>query len=74
MSKMITISDDVYEELKGMKGDRSFSEVIRSLIRRKSNINVLMIGFRTRNEDEIEELRRELKEAEEWMQSLTQAL
>lgn len=29
MSKNISISDDVYRELKREKGDRSFSEVIR---------------------------------------------
>lgn len=29
MSKNISVSDDVYRELKREKGDRSFSEVIR---------------------------------------------
>ncbi|MCL9812175.1 antitoxin VapB family protein [Natranaeroarchaeum aerophilus] len=32
MSKNISISDDVYRELKREKGDRSFSEVIRDSI------------------------------------------
>ncbi|QSG01317.1 antitoxin VapB family protein [Natranaeroarchaeum sulfidigenes] len=32
MSKNISISDDVYRELKREKGDRSFSEVIRESI------------------------------------------
>ncbi|MBS3816554.1 MAG: hypothetical protein KGY76_03205 [Candidatus Thermoplasmatota archaeon] len=36
MSKNISISDDVYEWLKKMKGDDSFSSAIRELRKRKS--------------------------------------
>ncbi|MFW5946731.1 MAG: antitoxin VapB family protein [Candidatus Natronoplasma sp.] len=36
MSKNISISDDVYEWLKKMKGDDSFSTVIRKLRKRKN--------------------------------------
>lgn len=72
MTKTISISDDVYELLVKIKGKRSFSEVIRDLIKKESNYDVLLIGFRTRDEMEIEELKREIKEAEKWMQSLIQ--
>ncbi|MFW5953603.1 MAG: antitoxin VapB family protein [Candidatus Natronoplasma sp.] len=36
MSKNISISDDVYEWLKKMKGDDSFSSAIRELRKRKN--------------------------------------
>ena len=72
MTKTISISDDIYELLVKIKGKRSFSEVIRDLIKREGNYDVLLIGFRTRDEKEIEELKREIKEAEKWMQSLIQ--
>jgi len=32
MAKTIMISNEIYEELKGTKGDRSFSETIKNLI------------------------------------------
>ncbi len=72
MGKTITIADDVYNELVKVKGKKSFSEVIRSLIKKQGNSDILSIGFGTRNEEEIKELKKELKEVEEWMQSLTQ--
>ncbi len=73
MPKTITISDDVYEELKRIKGSRSFSDVIRSLLRKKSNAEILMIAFGTRSEVEADELKREVEEVGKWMRSLTQA-
>jgi len=73
MTKTISISDDVYELLVKIKGRRSFSEVIRDLIKKRSNFDVLLIAFGTRNEEEAENLKREIKEVEEWMQSLIQA-
>ncbi|NJE07028.1 hypothetical protein E3E31_00470 [Thermococcus sp. M39] len=73
MGKTITIADDVYWELVRMKGKKSFSELLRELIKKRGNIDVLMIGFGTRSEEEIDELKHELKEAEEWMDSLIQA-
>ncbi len=73
MPKTITISDDVYEELKRLKRGRSFSDVIRSLLHKESNVDMLMIAFGTRSEGEIEELRDELSEVDRWMRSLTQA-
>ena len=72
MGKTITISDDVYMELVRLKGDKSFSEVIRSLLKKESNIEVLLIGFGTRNEEETKELKKELEDAKKWMQSLIQ--
>ena len=73
MPKTISISDDVYEKLVRIKGNRSFSEVIRDLIEKKGNWDVLMIAFGTRNEEEVEKLKREIGEVERWMQSLIQA-
>jgi len=73
LSKTITIADDVYHELVKMKGNKSFSELLRELIgkKKKGNIDALMIAFRTRTPEEVEELRKELKEAKEWMDSWT---
>jgi len=73
MTKTISISDDVYELLVKIKGKRSFSEVIRDLIKKRSNFDVLLIAFGTRSEKEAENLKREIEEVEEWMQSLIQA-
>ena len=72
MGKTITISDDVYMDLVRLKGNKSFSEIIRSLMKKESNIEVLLVGFGTRNEKETEELRKELEDAKKWMQSLIQ--
>ena len=58
MPKTISISDDVYEKLVRIKGRRSFSEVIRDLIEKKGNWELLTIAFGTRNEKEIEELKK----------------
>ncbi len=73
MSKTIGISDDVYEKLVRIKGKRSFSEVIRDLIEKKGNWELLMIAFGTRDEKDVEKLKKETKEAEKWIQSLIQA-
>ena len=74
MPKTITISDDVYEELKRLKGSSSsFSDVIRSLLGRKSNVEILMIAFGTRSDVEADELKKEVEEMGKWMRSLTQA-
>ncbi|MFO7967196.1 MAG: antitoxin VapB family protein [Archaeoglobaceae archaeon] len=72
MGKTITIADDVYNELVKIKGKKSFSKIIRSLIKKQGNSDILLIGFGTRNEEEMREFKEELKEVEEWMQSLTQ--
>ncbi len=72
MGKTITISDDVYWELVRIKGKKSFSEVIRELIKKEGNLNILLIGFGTRSKEDAEKLEKELKEAQKWMQSLIQ--
>ncbi len=73
LGKTITIADDVYYELVKMKGKKSFSELLRELIgkKKKGNLDVLMIAFGTRTPEEVEKLRKELKEVEEWMDSWT---
>jgi predicted CopG family antitoxin len=75
LGKTITIADDVYYELVKMKGKKSFSELLRELIgkKKKGNLDVLMIAFGTRTPEEVEELKKELKEVEEWMDSWTPA-
>lgn len=64
MTKTITISDDVYEALASIKNNRSFSEVLRSMIKKEGNFNTLLIGFGTRSEEEAKKLRREIEEVE----------
>ncbi|WP_048055253.1 antitoxin VapB family protein [Pyrococcus sp. NA2] len=73
MGKTITIADDVYYELVKMKGKKSFSELLRELIgkKKKGNLDVLMIAFGTRTPEEVEQLKKELKEVEEWINSWT---
>ena len=73
MTKTISISDDVYELLVRMKGKRSFSEVIRDLIKKEGNFDLLLIAFGARSDEEVEELKREIGEIEKWMQSLIRA-
>ncbi|MDI3476145.1 MAG: hypothetical protein PWQ95_1873, partial [Thermococcaceae archaeon] len=48
-------------------------ELLRELIgkKKKGNLDVLMIAFGTRTPEEVEELKKELKEVEEWMDSWT---
>ena len=76
MVKTITIADDVYYELLHIKGDRSFSELLRELLReRKGNVHVLRMIFGVLTDEEYEEIKRSIKEIkeefEEWGQSLT---
>lgn len=75
LGKTITIADDVYYELVKMKGNKSFSELLRELIgkNKKGNLDVLMIAFGTRTPEELEELKKELEEVEKWMGSWTPA-
>lgn len=73
MPKTISISDDVYEKLSRIKGDKSFSEIIRELIGKKGNTEILSLAFKTRDEEEIEKLKEEIKSVERWMQSWIQA-
>ncbi len=41
MVKVVTISDESYEELKKWKGNKSFSETILGLTKKRSNKNLL---------------------------------
>lgn len=73
LGKTITIADDVYNELVKMKGNRSFSELLRELIgkKKKGNLDVLMIAFGTMTEEEAKEYEKRIKEVEEWLNSWT---
>ncbi|WP_048146550.1 antitoxin VapB family protein [Pyrococcus abyssi] len=73
MSKTITIADDVYYELVKMKGNKSFSELLRELIgkKKKGNLDILMIAFGTMSEEEVKEFKKKIKEVEEWINSWT---
>ena len=37
MSKIISVSDEVYEKLKVMKGNESFSYVLRKILKKETN-------------------------------------
>lgn len=73
VGKTITIADDVYKELVKMKGNRSFSELLRELIgkKKRGNLDVLMIAFGTMTEEEAKEYEKRIKEVEEWLNSWT---
>ncbi len=45
MSQIISVSDDVYTELKRLKGKDSYSTVIRSLMIKKSNKENVLAFF-----------------------------
>ncbi len=62
MEKTITVSDDVYKELLRIKSHRSFSEILREMIKREGNLKTLEIVFGTRDSKEKEILKEELKE------------
>jgi len=44
MAKIISVADDVYKELKRLKGKESYSKIIRKLFLRKTNKEEIM-GF-----------------------------
>jgi len=75
MVKTITIADDVYRELVKIKGSRSFSEVIRELLKaRKGNSEVLIKMFSVISEEEADEAKRKIEEIEKeygrWQSSI----
>ncbi len=45
MSKLINISDDVYEKLRMMKAQQSYSEVLRMLLEKRSNKEAVLSAF-----------------------------
>jgi len=75
MVKTITIADDVYEELVRMKGDRSFSELLRELIReRRGNLDVVLKLAKAVDVDKLERVSKDIeREFERWRESLTRA-
>ncbi|MEM0373181.1 MAG: antitoxin VapB family protein [Sulfolobaceae archaeon] len=67
MPKVITISDDVYEKLSKIKGNKSFSQVINELIEyynknRKGRVEALDLIFGILSEEEAKELEKEVEE------------
>jgi predicted CopG family antitoxin len=77
MVKTITVSDDVYNELLRIKGNKSFSELFRELLReRRGNADALRHIAGILSEDEYKEAKKKIKELEEafeeWGQSLIQ--
>ena len=65
MSKLINISDDVYEQLNRLKDNESFSIAIRKLLLQKSNKDAILKQF---GKGDVDEKRmRELKKGwEKW--------
>lgn len=42
MSRLINISDDVYKELTRLKGKASYSELVRMLLQKRSNKELIL--------------------------------
>ena len=63
MSKLINISDEVYERLKSMKGSESYTIVIQGLLSRKSNKEEILkfAGKGGIDEKEVKEMKKEWK-------------
>jgi predicted CopG family antitoxin len=71
MVKTITIADDVYMELLRIKGNKSFSEVLRELLKtKKGNSDTLLKMFGVLSEDEYNEAKKKIEaikgEFEKW--------
>jgi len=75
MVKTITIADDIYEELVRMKGSRSFSELLREIIKEKEgNLDTILKLAKVIDADRLEKVSEEIeKEFEKWKECLTQA-
>ena len=60
MSRLINVSDELYEKLRNMKGERSFTFVIMNLLGDKSNKEEVLKRFGKGDVDEkrMKELRR----------------
>ena len=62
--KTITISDDVYEKLVKIKGEKSFSAIIDELIRKNVEKRIDMLieaSMKTGFEEELERVSREVR-------------
>ena len=42
MSKLINVSDEVYKELTSIKGEKSYTIIIKDLLKKKSNKGALL--------------------------------
>ena len=51
MTKVISISDDAYEELKKLKANKSFSKIIIEITKEKSKDSLLELAGSLSNED-----------------------
>lgn len=71
MERTITVSDDVYKGLLRMRSNRSFSEILGSMIWKKGNLKTLELGFGTRDNREKEILKTDIKKVEEEFQKWT---
>jgi len=57
MVKVISISDDVYEKLKKLKGDKSFSEVLMEMLNNeRGNPEILQKYFGILSEEEAKKI------------------
>ena len=64
--KTITISDDVYEKLVRIKGNKSFSAIIDELIKRNVEKRIDMLiksAEKTGYEDELERISKEIRKS-----------
>ncbi len=61
MTKVISISDDAYEELSRMKNGFSFSEIILELARKKRKESIMKFAGAWKNVD-TESMKKELEE------------
>lgn len=71
MSKTLMISNDVYSALKNIKGDKSFSEIIRDLLSRKSGNgkNIAKYYGVLKDDGEYKKIKKDLnKKWKEWTQ------
>ena len=63
MSKIISLSDDVYNKLKEIKGNNSYSIIIREMLKKRSNKEAILkfAGRGGINEEEILSLKKDWK-------------
>jgi len=64
MVKMVSLSDDVYMDLKLLKGRKSFSEIIReNIINKKKKRNIMeLFGVFKENAEEWKEIEKKIYE------------
>ena len=64
MSKLINVSNEIYEKLSKLKGENSYSEVLRKLLEHKTNKEAILsfVGKKGIDEKSIIALKKEWKE------------